>query len=212
MAYIYQIVNDINGKVYVGKTEFSIEKRFQEHCRDYKKERNEKRPLYAAMRKYGVEHFHISLLEETNNPEERECYWIEQLRSFKNGYNATMGGDGKKYVDYDLVINLYAQYRNQVKVAEILHICEDTVHKILIANKIAVDGRGSYAIKNISKSVVQLDNNQKIIMIYSNSIEAGKAIKSQQKLSSEVSTIAGHIRAVCQGKRKTAYKFFWKFI
>ena len=28
MAYIYQIVNDINGKIYVGKTEFSIEKRF----------------------------------------------------------------------------------------------------------------------------------------------------------------------------------------
>ena len=27
MAYIYQIVNDINQKIYIGKTEFSIEKR-----------------------------------------------------------------------------------------------------------------------------------------------------------------------------------------
>lgn len=212
MAYIYKIENDVNGKIYVGKTEFSIEKRFKEHCKDAYRSGKEQRPLYSAMRKYGIEHFHISLIEETNNPEEREIYWIEKLRSFKYGYNATHGGDGKKYIDYDLVINLYAQYRNQAKVAEILHICEDTVHKILIANKIAVDGRGSYAIKNISKSVVQLDNNQKIIAIYSNSIEAGKAIKTQQKLSSEVSTIAGHIRAVCQGKRKTAYKFFWKFI
>lgn len=26
MAYIYQITNDINQKVYIGKTEFSIEK------------------------------------------------------------------------------------------------------------------------------------------------------------------------------------------
>ena len=29
MAYIYKIENDINGKLYIGKTEFSIEKRFK---------------------------------------------------------------------------------------------------------------------------------------------------------------------------------------
>ena len=65
MAYIYKIINDMNQKIYVGKTEFSIEKRFKEHCADVFKERNEKRPLYSAMRKYGIEHFHIELIEET---------------------------------------------------------------------------------------------------------------------------------------------------
>ena len=69
MAYIYQITNDVNQKIYIGKTENSIEKRFKEHCWDASRERNEKRPLYNAMRKYGVEHFHIELIEETNNPE-----------------------------------------------------------------------------------------------------------------------------------------------
>jgi hypothetical protein len=34
------------------------------------------------MRKYGVEHFHIELIEETNNPEEREIYWIEKLNAY----------------------------------------------------------------------------------------------------------------------------------
>ena len=29
MSYIYKIINDINNKIYVGKTEFSIEKRFK---------------------------------------------------------------------------------------------------------------------------------------------------------------------------------------
>ena len=52
------------------------------------------------MRKYGVEHFHIELIEEADNPEEREIYWIENKRSFKNGYNATMGGDGKQLYDH----------------------------------------------------------------------------------------------------------------
>lgn len=32
MSYIYKIINDINNKIYVGKTDFSLEKRFKEHC------------------------------------------------------------------------------------------------------------------------------------------------------------------------------------
>ena len=55
MAYIYKITNDINDKIYIGKTNFSIEKRFQEHCKDAFRKRNEKRPLYNAMKKYGIE-------------------------------------------------------------------------------------------------------------------------------------------------------------
>lgn len=35
------------------------------------------------------------MIEETDIPEEREKYWIEYFGSFKNGYNATIGGDGK---------------------------------------------------------------------------------------------------------------------
>ena len=63
MAYIYKIINDVNDKIYIGKTECSIEKRFKEHCKDAFKERNEKRPLYAAMKKYGIDHFHIEEIE-----------------------------------------------------------------------------------------------------------------------------------------------------
>ena len=49
MSYIYKIVNDVNNKVYVGKTDFAIEKRFREHCQDAFRSHAEKRPLYTAM-------------------------------------------------------------------------------------------------------------------------------------------------------------------
>ena len=60
MAYIYKITNDINGKIYIGKTYNSIEKRFKEHCKDRLKRKCEQRPLYSAMNKYGIEHFYIN--------------------------------------------------------------------------------------------------------------------------------------------------------
>ena len=71
MSYIYVITNDINGKQYVGKTNNSIEQRFKEHIKDSKRERCEKRPLYNAMNKYGIEHFSIKELEQCS--EEESC-------------------------------------------------------------------------------------------------------------------------------------------
>ena len=79
---------------------------------------NKNRPLYRAFQKYGIENFSIETIEETNNPNEREKYWIEYYGSFKNGYNATIGGDGKPYIDYDLVVATYKEIMNMEKVAE----------------------------------------------------------------------------------------------
>ena len=133
MAYIYKITNDINGKIYVGKTEFSIEKRFKEHCKDALKETNEKRPLYSAMKKYGVEHFHIELVEECSwsSASNQERYWIEYFGSFKNGYNATLGGDGKILKDEKRILQVFNQTKDTNLTAIECNTNPETVRKIL---------------------------------------------------------------------------------
>ena len=203
MAYIYQIQNDINGKIYVGKTEFSIEKRFKEHCRDYKKEHCEKRPLYAAMRKYGIEHFHISLLEETDDPEEREKYWIEKLCSFKKGYNATKGGDGKRYLDYDLIISTYLATKNQKETAKLNNTTQDMVSKIIkeyIPDKVLSGAEINTVL--FGRKVAKIDpKTLEVLDVYSSVGEAERA-----------NNIKKHIGSVCSGKRKTAGGFYWKYI
>lgn len=206
MAYIYKITNDINQKIYVGKTERTVEERFLEHCRAFKREYCEKRPLYLAMQKYGVEHFHIELIEETNNPEEREIYWIEKLDSFKNGYNATLGGDGKKYLDYDLVIDTYKKIKNQKEVAKYLNINEKTVHKILQGRKIQ-----TVVPKNGNKPVSCLDRDENLISHFESCGDGARWVASQKVSKASINTIAKRIADVARGERKTAYNYIWRF-
>lgn len=201
MAYIYQIVNDVNGKIYIGKTEFSIEKRFKEHCNDAFKERNERRPLYAAMRKYGIEHFHIELIEETDNPEEREIYWIEQKCSFKHGYNATLGGDGRKYLDYDLILQVFRETNRVKKTADILGYDEHTVGRVVNQSGEIVKTPAEIG-KEYGKPIAQYSKDGKLLAVFNNVAEASRAMNKPR----------AHISECANGKRKTAYSFVWKFI
>lgn len=211
MAYIYQITNDINGKIYIGKTEFSLEKRWKEHCDDAYRESKEKRPLYSAIRKYGIEHFHMELIEETDNPEEREEYWIEQKQSFKNGYNATMGGDGRRRIDYDVVAATYQQLQNSAMTAAALNIDEKTVHNILLSRGITIKSSAEVIKEKYSIPVLMFDLNDNYLRTFSSSHEAAKYMIANNLTGCKHSTIRQHISEVCKGKRKTAAKYKWKY-
>ena len=205
MAYIYKISNDVNNKIYIGKTEFSIEKRFQEHCQDCKRERCKDRPLYRAMNKYGLNHFHIELIEETNSPKEREIYWIEYYKSFKYGYNATIGGDGKKYLDYDLIIETYRQLKSIKETAKKLNINETSIHNILIEKKEYIYTSQEVNKDKFGKMINQYDLDNNYIQTFASLKEA---LISLDKVNGSKS----HISDVCRGKRKTAYGYIWKFV
>lgn len=134
MAYIYKIVNDINDKVYIGKTEKTIQERFKGHLIDSKKRRIEHRPLYNAINKYGAEHFQIILVEEVDREQasEREIYWIKEYGSYGTGYNATLGGDGKSYLDYKKILKLYDTTNlNQSEIAKECKCSIDSVREIV---------------------------------------------------------------------------------
>ena len=211
MAYIYQITNDINGKIYIGQTEFSIEKRFKEHCQDAFRDRNEKRPLYAAMRKYGIEHFHIELIEETDNPEEREVFWIENKRSFKNGYNATVGGDGKKYIDYDLVISTYKEIKSITDTAKALNISADSVSNILRQNNISIISSSEVNLNKYGKITNMYSLEGEFLKSFSSANEAAQYMIDNNLTNCKKTTIKQHITEVCTGRRNTAAKYKWKY-
>lgn len=118
MGWIYKITNQINGKMYIGKTEHAdpIE-RWKEHIREKEKDRSKNRPFYRALNKYGIENFDFQVIDEcndSNNLCELEVYYIDKYRTFVgfdncNGYNCTIGGDGKAFLnlDEDDVVNYH---------------------------------------------------------------------------------------------------------
>lgn len=97
MGYIYKITNKINNKIYIGKTENSIQHRFQEHIKTSRKSCSYRSHLYSAMREYGVDNFSIELVESCDERlDERERYWIKfyQSQNPDIGYNIHEGGRG----------------------------------------------------------------------------------------------------------------------
>lgn len=211
MAYIYLITNNVNGKVYVGKTEDSIQKRFQEHCADSKKERCKNRPLYRAMNKYGHENFTVSLLEETNQPEIREEFWIKQKQSYHNGYNATQGGDGKKYLDYDLIYNTYCEVQNATKTAEILGISVDTV-LVVVHQRGEVKSMQEVAKEAFGKQLKMYSLTGELEQTFQTVREAARYLQQNNLTPTpKVTGIVVHLTACANGKRKTAYKKHWSW-
>lgn len=212
MAYIYQITNDINGKIYIGKTEESIEKRWREHRNDYTKERCRDRPLYRAMNKYGIEHFHIEQLEETDNASEREIYWIEQKQSFKNGYNATMGGDGKRYLDYDLIYSTYEAVQNAAEVARRLNISVDSVYTVIHQHGGIIKSAQEINKEKGSKAVKMFNKQNEYVQSFASLTDAAQFLKDNNyTTSTDVRGIAVHIRQCANKQRKTAYSFIWEW-
>lgn len=199
-------------KFILEKQNFLLKKRFKEHCGDSKKVQCERRPLYDAMCKYGVENFSIETIEETNNPEEREKYWIEYYGSFKNGYNATIGGDGKPYLDYDLIIKTYQEIKNISEVSEFLNIDKGYLSKILKAKNINVLSSQEVNVLKNGKSILMLDKNTlKPQKSFSSISDASRYIRQEQNLNYNLSGIKKHIREAARGERKTAYNYVWKF-
>ena len=211
MAYIYKITNDVNGKVYVGKTMFDINKRFYQHRMDATKERCKNRPLYRAINKYGIEHFSVELLEETDAPEIRETFWIQFYDSYHNGYNATRGGDGKQYLDYDAIIETYQKLQNVTKTADVCNVSRDHVSQILKSHNVEVLSTQTIAKEKLQKQVGMYElNTLQLLEIFPSVRDAARFIIINIS-NSKLGGVSGHIAEVCCGKRKSAYGYFWKY-
>ena len=204
MALIYKITNKINCKIYIGKTEKSIERRFKEHCSEFSKDRSKNRPLYRAFAVYGMENFTIELIEITDKPEEREIFWISHFNTYRSGYNATKGGDGRSYIDESAILNFHSLGLSIQLISEKTGNDRATVAKVIQKHGLDANPHSHRAKKNKVRCV-----------------ESGMVFDSQKAVAdflkpvcsnNERDSIANKISLCCRKIRKTAYGFSWEYV
>ena len=95
MAIIYILTNISNGKQYIGKTKYSFNVRMYDHLWSANTKRYNS-ALHAAIRKYGINNFHVECLEISDSLANLwEKHLIKRWSSKAPcGYNLTDGGEG----------------------------------------------------------------------------------------------------------------------
>jgi group I intron endonuclease len=97
MAIVYHLFNVATGNGYVGKTVFTLEKRWASHLKEARC--GSRYAIHRAIRKYGAGAFVRSVLV-TCLPDEQdsaERAFIAELGTLgRHGYNMTAGGEGPK--------------------------------------------------------------------------------------------------------------------
>lgn len=205
---IYRIVNKINGKCYIGKSA-NIEQRFKGHKNkmSYGTE-----VLYQAFRKYGIDNFDFSIIEECSLEllSDREKYWIQYYNSYEKGYNSTLGGDGNLRIDYQKVVEEFKKTGFCTQTAKNLGICTATVVQILdtlkIPHKKFLECRGVN-----KKPVKQFTKKGEFIQSFDSEELAAKYLINNNFTKASLNTVRGHIGQNCAGKEKTSYGFIWEW-
>lgn len=212
MPYIYKISNDINDKLYIGKTLYTIERRWYQHKNNAKNRKDLKHlPLYSAMNKYGIEHFKIEKIEEVTDEKElsaREQYWIKFYNTYNYGYNASIGGDGLQLYDYDYIWELWEQ-GNTIKQISSLIPCNDyVVRTVLNIHNISTEERKERSAnqqeevhKPYRRKVNQIDiQTNKIIKTYNSVREAAITIQCDNS----------YLSKICKDN-KIAFGYKWEY-
>lgn len=206
MGYIYKIWNEVNDKLYIGQTSQNPQKRWTCHKSD---SQNGTTHLYKAMRKYGIEKFHISIIEEVLDEQlnEREEYWIHYYNSYNNGYNLTLGGEGGKLYDVskEQVEELWKQGLSISDIAEQLQVSRTVIRNRIYDSKLYSEDesqrRGFNARnKNKSKPIIALTDDGIIVAQYESSREAAEKIGVSYKAISN---------ALRSGRRSGGYR--WQY-
>lgn len=200
MAIIYKITNDINSNVYIGETIRPLEKRWQQHKKQLFNP-NKCGHLQLAMRKYGIEHFQISIIETCPDEErfEREKYWIEQYNSYYDGYNSTFGGEGISQYNYEEIYDLWLDGDDITTICKKMGCCDATAQSALKSFGITI---ADHTTRRCGRPVEQYTKEGHFVAKYDSANAAGRALGLVN---------GGNIIKCCLGEIKTSKGFIWKY-
>lgn len=209
-----------SGKSYIGQTSFPEEKRWKEHCNVafLKSSPAYNYPLSRAIRKYGPDSFVLKILEDNIEDVEtlceREIYWISYYNTFKEGLNATIGGQGNGIQDSEAINALWDEGHCVRDICLLLNIWPTTALKHLKVSLEECKQRGPiYIAKNSSKYFGDFHTGRATpVSCYD--METGMLVKSFHSFYEAIRFVgaknSGTIVKAANGMLKSAYGYYWR--
>lgn len=191
---VYQIINKINGKSYIGSS-VNIRCRLSNHMnRDARK--YYWRDFYKDVKYYGVINFEFKVLEECSAKTliEREQYYYDLI---KPEYNFTRPVENPLKLD---VVQKQAhsteKYHNSIITRKERY--NTKYYKVLFSN-----------IQNTRKKPVEMYEGEFLIKDFESLSEAARYLDENTNYKSK--NKVSKIKAVCDGERKSAYGYIFKY-
>ena len=217
---IYKIENKIDGKIYVGQTQRTLEERMKEHlkksCTVYGNSY-----IDRAIKKYGIEIFSVEIVEECETLDElneREIFWIKFYNCKKpNGYNLTDGGEG---TSGHIVTEETRKKISESHKGKNGRICsKETKAKISMANKGRIVSPEVRAILSAKHKGKKLSDSTKAKMAKSKKnkrivrcIETGKIFESISTAAKWTNITSSTLSNALAGRILTAGGYHWEFV
>lgn len=225
---IYQIVNKINGKRYVGSS-VNIERRWSGHRHRLRKGVATNNILLSSWLKYGEGSFYFEIIEECSRSEliAREQFHIDQKSEYNSrkiadsNYGRVIGDDEKKARSKAMIErhrksphlaeatrkSLLEMWRNESNRAAWSESISKSAKKSWSNPKkkkdrlsyIDDDYRKSVSIRNTGKSNPNYDDT----MFSFNHIESGEVTMTKYEFYMKYGLDKSHITKLCKGKIKT---------
>lgn len=129
---IYKITCIKNNVVYIGQSK-DIADRWSDHKKELRGQYHKNNHLQRAWNKYGEDCFEFKILEECDLEclDKKEIFWIEELDTFKNGFNQSGGGNFGRVVSDETKIKLSESHKGKkLKEETIAKIVEKTKKKV----------------------------------------------------------------------------------
>ncbi len=228
---VYSITNKLNQKIYIGSSSNYV-KRFHDHIKALKENTHYNFHLRSSWNKYGEDNFVfdvVELLPSDYTKEEQfaqEQVYLDKFKSYERnlGYNISkiafgctgmLGKTGdlnKKSIQvyqYDISGKFIARWANSTVAASSINGNRRNIAACCLNKREAADGfLWSYEKTDLlcrnprRKRIVQMDLENNVIKTWESPTHAKKELNF-----SGINTII----LCCENKRKTAFKFKWKF-
>lgn len=213
---IYKITNQVNGKVYIGQSS-NIENRWREHIltannKDYYG--HTRMLIYPAIRKYGIENFSISIIEECSieQLDEREIYWISYYDATNpiKGYNLLSGGQSGRQFNPEDFYTLWDSGKTIGEIHEITNASYATIeHNLRTYTNYSTSESMSRSMQKIDNdgmfekvAVYQYDLLGNYITSYESIADASRALFGDNKHTSIQSALNNQ-------RNPIAYNYLW---